>query len=78
MLKLLASVFGCRWPRRKQIASLKIEAKFFQVVATSLQKIDINGPGLFSLCELRLYLPLDVQRQRSEWIMLAITNFRIV
>ena len=26
-----------------------------------LQKIDINGRGLFSLCELRLYLPLDVQ-----------------
>ena len=25
-------------------------------------KIDINGRDLFSLCELRLYLPLDVQR----------------
>ena len=24
--------------------------------------IDINSRGLFPLCELRLYLPLDVQR----------------
>ena len=34
----------------------------FQVVSTHLQKIDINGRGLFSLYKLRLYLPLDVQR----------------
>ena len=33
----------------------------FQVVSARLQIIDINGHGLFSLCELRLYLPLDVQ-----------------
>ena len=69
MLKLLPSVFGCRWPGRKRIATSKIEAK---------QKIDINGQGLFSLCELRLYLPVDVQRQCSEWIKLATTNFKIV
>ena len=42
-----------------------------------LQKIDINGRGLFSLCELRLYLPLDVQRKCSKWIKLATSYFRI-
>ena len=42
------------------------------------KKIDINGYGLFYLVELRLYFPLDVQRQCSEWITLATTNFRIV
>ena len=42
----------------------------FQVVSTLLQKIDINGRGLFSLCE------LDVQRKCSEWTKLATTNFR--
>ena len=29
-----------------------------------------------SLCELRLCLPLDVQRKCSEWIKLATANFR--
>ena len=29
---------------------------------TRLQKLDTNGRSLFSLCELRLYLPLDVQK----------------
>ena len=33
------------------------------VSSTRLQKIDINGRGLFSLCELRLYLPLHVDVQ---------------
>ena len=32
------------------------------VVSARLEKNDINGRGLFSLCELRLYLHLDVQR----------------
>ena len=41
-----------------------------------LQIIDINDRGLFALCELRLYLPLDVQRKRYEWIKLATTNFQ--
>ena len=30
--------------------------------AAGIQKIGINGHGLFSLSKLRLYLPLDVQR----------------
>ena len=34
--------------------------------------------AVVSLCELRYYLPLDVQRQCSDWIKLATTNFRIV
>ena len=38
----------------------------------------INSRGLFSRCELRLYFPFDVQRQFSEWIKLATTDFRIV
>ena len=42
------------------------------------KKIDFNSRGLFSLCELRLYLPLDVQRKCCEWIKLATTNFEIV
>ena len=41
-----------------------------------LQIIDINDRGLFALCELRLYLPLDVQRKCYEWIKLATTNFQ--
>ena len=41
-----------------------------------LQIIDIDGRGLFSLCELRIYLPLVVERQCSEWIKLATTNFQ--
>ena len=40
----------------------KIEAKLFQLFPRDFKKIDINGRGLFSLCELKLYLPLDVQR----------------
>ena len=35
----------------------------FQVVSVRLQIIDINVRGLFAFCELRLYLPLDVQRK---------------
>ena len=35
----------------------------FQVVTARLQIIDINDRGLFPLCELRLHLPLDVQRK---------------
>ena len=35
-----------------------------------------NDRGLFALCELRLYLPLDVQRKCYEWIKLATTNFQ--
>ena len=27
-----------------------------------LKKTDTNGRGLFSLCELRLYLPADIKR----------------
>ena len=34
----------------------------FSSVSTRLQKIDINGRGLFSLGKLRLYLLLDDQR----------------
>ena len=35
-----------------------------------------NDRGLFSLCEYRLYLPLDVRRQCSDWIKLATANFQ--
>ena len=41
-----------------------------------LQVIDIKDRGLFTLCELRLYLPFDVQRKCYEWIKLATTNFQ--
>ena len=37
----------------------------------------ISDHGLFSLCELRSYLPLDVQRKCSEWIKLATLISRI-
>ena len=40
----------------------KFRLNFSQVVFARLQKIDINGRGLFSLCELRSYLPFDVRR----------------
>ena len=45
---------------------------------TRLQKIDVNGRGLFSLRKLRFYIPLDVQRKCPEWIKLDTTNFGIV
>ena len=41
-----------------------------------LQIVDINDRGLFSLCELRLYFSLNVQRKCSEWIKLATINFQ--
>ena len=51
----------------------------FRAVSVRLQIIGYyNDCFLFSLCELRLYPPLDVQRNCSEWIRLATTNFRIV
>ena len=34
----------------------------FQFVPACLQKVDFHSRGLFSLCELRLHIPLDVQR----------------
>ena len=55
----------------------KLRLNFSSCFHASSKKIDINGRGLFSLCEL-LNLPLDVQRKCSEWIKLATTNFRIV
>ena len=41
--------------------NLKIFMLNFQVVSGRgrLRKIDVNGRGLFSLCELRLYITLD-------------------
>ena len=35
----------------------KLRLNRFQVDSARLQIIGISGPGLFSLCELRLYLP---------------------
>ena len=43
--------------------NLKNSGQTFQVVSARLQKIHINGRGLFSLVELRLYLPLNVQKK---------------
>ena len=40
----------------------------FQVVSARIQIINVNDRGLFSVCELRFYLPLDVQRKCSEQI----------
>ena len=45
-------------------------------VSARLLIIDIKDCGLFPLCELRFYLPLDVQRKCCEWIKLATTNFQ--
>ena len=56
--------------------SLKTQAKLFKLFPLVFKKIDIVGPGLLSLCELRLYHPLDVKRKCSECI--ATTNFRVV
>ena len=39
----------------------KLRLNFSSCFHTS-SKININGRVLFSLCKLRLYLPLDVQR----------------
>ena len=49
-----------------------------EVVSARLQIIDIYDRGLFSFCELRLYLPLDAQRKCSEWIKLLPLISRIV
>ena len=40
----------------------KLRLNFSSCFHSSVKKIDINGRGLLSLCELRLYLPLDVQK----------------
>ena len=42
----------------------KFRLRFSSCFCSSSKKIDIDidGRGLFSLCELRLYFPLDVQR----------------
>ena len=37
-------------------------SKFFKLFSRVLKKIDVNGRGLFSLCKLRLCLPVDVKR----------------
>ena len=39
----------------------KFRPNFSTCFRTCSKKIDINGRGLFSLCELRLHLPFDVQ-----------------
>ena len=49
----------------------KLRLNFSIFFSARLQIIDIDGSGLISLCELRLYLPLDVQRKCSEWIYLS-------
>ena len=56
----------------------KLRLNFSSCLHASSTEININGRGLFSLCELRLYHPLDVQRQGSKWIKLATTDFRIL
>ena len=81
-LKLLTRLNEClclRVSGMEMDCNLKNLGQASQVVSARLQKIDINSPGLFSLCELRLYLPLDVQRQRDSWATykLPTTNFRI-
>ena len=52
----------------------KIPQKFARRAAR-YNEFGSNDHGLFSLCELRLCVPLDVQRKCSEWIKLATTNF---
>ena len=65
--------------RMETDCNLKNLGKTFEVVSSARpQKLDITGLGLFSLCELRLYLPLDVQRYCCSWVNLPTTNFRIV
>ena len=58
---------------RLQLEKLRLN---FSSCFRAFQIIDINDRGLFSVCELRLYLPLDVQRKCSEGINLATTNFQ--
>ena len=38
----------------------KLRLNFSSCFRASSKKIDINDRGLFSLCELRFYLPTDV------------------
>ena len=54
MLKLLTSVFGRNMTRK--------EMDYNKLIPRVFKKIDINGRGFSSLCEWRLYRPLDVQR----------------
>ena len=58
--KFIETVNKCLW---LLMAEMELEynlINFSGFFVTS--KIDMRGPSLFSLCELRLYLPLDVQR----------------
>ena len=74
MLTLLGSVFSENG-NGFQLEKLRLNF-FFQVVSGRLQIMDVNDHGLVSLCELKLCLPLDVQRKCSEWIKLASPNFQ--
>ena len=49
------------------------EAKLLKFVTACLQKIDIIDRGLFSLCDLRLFLPAYDQRK---WVKLVTANFQ--
>ena len=40
----------------------KLRLNLFKLFPRFFKKGDFNGRGLFSFCELRLYLPLNVQR----------------
>ena len=56
----------------------KFGLNFSSWFCTPSKKIDINGRGFFSLPELKLYRPLDVQTLYCAWVELPINNFRIV
>ena len=53
----------------------KLRLNFSSCFRASSKK-NINDHGLLSICEARLYLPLDVQRKCSQWIKLPTTNFQ--
>ena len=55
---------------------LQLEKLRLNFSSLRLQIVNNNDRGLFSLCELRLNLSLDVQRKCSEWTKLATTNFQ--
>ena len=50
----------------------------FKLFLLVFKKIDINGHGLFSLCAIRLYVPLDVEIWCCAWDKIPTTNLRIV
>ena len=61
-LTIAILVVGLLMARMETDCNFKTEAKLFKLFPRVFEKSIFSGHGLFSLCELGLYLPVDVKR----------------